>query len=100
MIDVDGVESSIGFNAGIKADQIMKGARSNYNNMSVQFQWNEVYPRDAELLALKTQVTTLEKNLGGTPTVLTMDCKKSKKAIKKPHQDLTKNRGHQGVQVV
>ena len=33
---IDDVESGTGFNALIKSDQIVKGARSKYNNMSIR----------------------------------------------------------------
>jgi hypothetical protein len=87
------VESSTGFNAEMKNNQIVKGARSKYNNMSVHLQWNKVYPRNTELLALKTQVTTLENNHGGTPIFMTTDCKKSKKTNKESHLNLTNLEG-------
>ena len=83
----DVVESGTGFNAGIKADQIVKGARSKYNNMSVRKQWNKVDLRDAELLALKTQVTNLEKKREATPTVLATEGTKKSKKVRESHLD-------------
>ena len=41
---IDDVNSGIGFNASIKANQIVKCARSKYSNMSIQEQWNKVDP--------------------------------------------------------
>ena len=83
---IDYVESGTGFNASIKADQIVKGARSKYNNMSIQEQWNKVDPRDAELLALNTQVINLEKKRAAPPpTALTTDGKQSKNQLREPH---------------
>ena len=52
---IDDGKSGTGFNADIKADQIVKDTRSQFNNMSLRLQWNKADPRDTELLALKTQ---------------------------------------------
>ena len=49
--------------------------------MPIQEQWNEVDPRDAELLALKTQITNFEKNCAAPPTALTTDDKKTIKVL-------------------
>jgi hypothetical protein len=84
---IDDVESGTGFNALIKSDQIVKGARSKYNNMSIRKQWNKVDPRDAELLALKTQVTNLEKKREATPTVLATEGTKKSKKVRESHHD-------------
>ena len=93
---IDDVESGTGFNATIKADQIVKGGRSKYNNMFIREQWNKVDPRDAELLALKTQVINLEKKRAApvpAPTALATDAKKTKNQTKEPHLDWNKVEG-------
>ena len=41
---IDDVNSGTGFNTSIKANQIVKCARSKYSNMSIQEQWNKVDP--------------------------------------------------------
>ena len=77
---IDDVESGTGYNANISADEVVKGARSKFNNMSIRKQWNRVDPRDAELLALKTKVVLLEKKRVEPPVVLaTNGGKKGKK---------------------
>jgi hypothetical protein len=75
----DDVESGTGYNANIAADEVIKGARSKYNNMSLRKQWNRVDPRDAELMALKTKVTLLEKKRAEPATVLTTTGNRTKK---------------------
>ena len=57
--------------------------------MSIWEQWNNVDPRYAERLALKTQVTKLEKKRTTPPKALTTAGKKTKKGIREPHLDLT-----------
>lgn len=81
----DDVESGTGYNANITADQVVKGARSKYNNMSLRKQWNRVDPRDAELMALKTKVTLLEKKRAEPPTVLATTGNKKKKGKTSPN---------------
>ena len=81
----DDVESGTGYNANITADEVIKGARSKYNNMSLRKQWNKVDPRDAELMALKTKVTLLEKKRAEPPTVLATTGNKKKKGKTSPN---------------
>ena len=66
---VGDIESGTGINAVIQVNQIVKGARSKYHNMSVHKQGNKVDRGNAELLSLKTQVTNLEKKRSRTPTI-------------------------------
>ena len=61
--------------------------------MSIQKHWDKVDPRDAELLAIKTQVTNLEKKHTATHAAPTTDSKKNKKAIKEPHLSWDKVEG-------
>ena len=77
---IDDVGSGTGYNANISADEVVKGARSKFNNMSIRKQWNRVDPCDAELLALKTKVVLLEKKRVEPPLVLATNVgKKGKK---------------------
>ncbi len=57
---MDDIESGIGKSSRITPDRLITACRSKYNNMSNKKQWNQVDPRDAQILALTTQVQALE----------------------------------------
>ena len=53
---VDDVESGIGANANITADNLIVAANAKYNNMDDKSEWAAVDPRDAQIMALATQL--------------------------------------------
>ena len=56
---VDDVESGIGANAYITADALIVAAKARYNNMDDKSEWAAVDPRDAQILALATQLNEI-----------------------------------------
>ena len=57
---VDNVESGTGSNRRIQPHAIVAAARAKFNNMKVNGDWSKVDPRDAQILALTTQVNELK----------------------------------------
>ena len=57
---VDNVESGIGANANITADDLIVAANAKYNNMDDKSEWAAVDPRDATLLALATELKEIK----------------------------------------
>ena len=49
-----------GSNRRIQPHAIVAAARAKFNNMKVNGDWNKVDPRDAQILALTTQVNELK----------------------------------------
>ncbi len=68
----DDVDSGIGQHSTITAEDLIIAARTKYNNMCKKNTWNKVDPRDAQLMALVTEVNELRTNKKGllTPAVL------------------------------
>jgi hypothetical protein len=60
---IDDIESGIGAMANVTADQIVVACRTRYNNMHERGLWDKVSPRDAQIMALTTQLNQL-KNQG------------------------------------
>ena len=56
---VDDVESGIGANANITADNLIVAAKARYNNMDDKSEWTSVDPRDSQILALATQLNEI-----------------------------------------
>ena len=57
---VDDVESGTGSNRRIQPHAIVAAARAKFNNMKFNGDWSKVDPRDAQILALTTQVNELK----------------------------------------
>ena len=57
---VDDVESGIGANANITADALIVAAKARYNNMDDKSEWAAVDPRDAQIMALATQLNEIK----------------------------------------
>jgi hypothetical protein len=57
---VDDVESGIGANANVTADALIVAAKARYNNMDDKSEWAAVDPRDAQIMALATQLNELK----------------------------------------
>ncbi len=57
---VDDYQAGIGQYKDISAEDICQAARTKYNNMVEDKSWSKVDPRDAQLLALATQVAELK----------------------------------------
>ena len=57
---VDDVESGTGSNRRIQPHAVVAAARAKFNNMKVNGDWSKVDPRDAQILALTTQVNELK----------------------------------------
>ena len=51
---IDNVDSGINSNANITPDSLIIACRTKYNNMVEKKDWHNVYPRDAQILALTT----------------------------------------------
>ena len=60
----DDVESGIGPNRNIDADTLITAARTKFDNMDKQKLWNKVDPRDAQIMALTTQLEEIKKGQG------------------------------------
>ena len=58
---VDDLQAGIGHFKDTTAEQIIQAARTKYNNMVEDKSWAKVDPRDAQLLALATEVETLRR---------------------------------------
>ena len=56
----DDIESQTGVNKAMDWRDIIDAARIKYNNMNSANSWDTVDPRDAKLLALTTQIKTLQ----------------------------------------
>ena len=57
---MDDIETGTGSNHRILPHVIVAAARAKFNNMKVNGDWNKVDPRDAQILALITQVKELK----------------------------------------
>ena len=57
---MDDVESGIGAMAHYSPDEIIAAARARYNNMEEKGLWDQVDPRDAQIMALVTEVQELK----------------------------------------
>lgn len=57
----DDVDSGIGPNRNITPDLLISASRTKYNNMLSKKTWDQVHPRDAQLLALATELEDLKK---------------------------------------
>ena len=64
----DDIESQTGVNKAMDWRDIIDAARIKYNNMNSANSWDTVDPRDAKLLALTTQIETLQNANQGTST--------------------------------
>ncbi len=58
---IDDIQSGIGFNKDITADELIIAACTKYNNMVEDKTWGKVNPLDAKVLALTTKLEKLEK---------------------------------------
>ena len=58
----DDVESGIGVNKDITAEDLIIAARLKFNNMDKKGEWDKVDPREAQMLALVTEVQELRKS--------------------------------------
>eukprot|EP00984_Skeletonema_dohrnii_P013468 scaffold5583_cov166-Skeletonema_dohrnii-CCMP3373.AAC.2 len=58
----DDVDAGIGPNKNISPDELISAARTKYNNMTKKKTWNQVDPREAQMLALVTQLEELKKD--------------------------------------
>ncbi len=58
---IDDIQSGIGFNKNITADELIIAAHTKYNNMVEDKTWGKVDLRDAKILALTTKLEKLEQ---------------------------------------
>ena len=57
----DDVDSGIGQHKNISVDDLITASRTKYNNMEKKNTWNQVDPRDAQMMALTTELKQLKE---------------------------------------
>ncbi len=64
---IDYIQLGIGFNKDIATEELIIATHTKYNNMVEDKSWGHVDPSDAKILALTTNLKTLEKDGGPKP---------------------------------